>query len=146
MFDLKPHPEGGYYRETYRALEKISKSALPARFAGDCNFSTAIYYLLAQGEKSKLHRLKTDEIFHFYLGDPLIVVQIFSDRVEKIRLGQDILAGEKVQHVVPAGCWFGGYSAEESRFSFVGCTVAPGFSSCTRRNPENALTSGQLPL
>lgn len=127
LFDLKPHPEGGHYRETYRAVEKISKSALPSRFVGDCAFSTAIYYLLAEGEKSKLHRLKTDELFHFYLGDPLIVVQIFPDRVEKVTLGQDILTDEKVQHLIPAGCWFGGYPAKGSRFSFIGCTVAPGF-------------------
>ena len=127
LYDLKPHPEGGYFRETYRSAGKIAKAALPKNFAGDCAFSTAIYYLLRQGEQSKLHRLKTDEIFHFYLGAPLIIVQIFPDRVEKIRLGPNVAAGETVQHIVPAGCWFGGYPEPGSQFCFVGCTVAPGF-------------------
>lgn len=128
LYSLKPHPEGGYYKETYRATGVIPKRVLPDGFHGDRNYSTAIYYLLPEGTKSKLHRLATDEILHFYLGDPMTYVAIGPDgKVEKTILGTDVKAGQKLQHVVPAGCWFGGYPNPGSRFSFIGATVAPGF-------------------
>ena len=115
LLDLKPHPEGGFFRETYRSKEKT----------GGHNLSTAIYFLLPKGAVSKLHRLKSDELWHFHLGDPLTLVQIFSDRMEKETLGSKVTAGEKLQHVVPAGCWFGAYPT--GAYSLVGCTVSPGF-------------------
>lgn len=127
LFDLKPHPEGGYYSETYRAKGIIPHHTLPKGFKGDRNFSTAIYYLLMEGQQSKLHRLASDELFHFYLGDPLTVVMIFPDRVEKVVMGQEIAKGQRLQWTIPAGCWFGGYLSPGSRFSLIGCTVAPGF-------------------
>ncbi|MBI4223426.1 MAG: cupin domain-containing protein [Deltaproteobacteria bacterium] len=127
-YDLKPHPEGGYYQETYRAEGTIAEEALPKNFKGDRNWSTAIYFLLPEGAKSKLHRLAADEVFHFYLGGPLTIAQIFPDgKVEKTVLGPDVKAGHKPQHVVPAGCWFGATPNPGSRFSFIGTTVAPGF-------------------
>ena len=120
LYGMKPHPEGGYYQETYRASGKISGL--------DRNFSTAIYYLLPGGARSRLHRLKWDELFHFYLGDPLILVKIAPDgKVEKIRLGRDVLSGCVLQHVIPAGTWFGAYPDAGAEYCLIGCTVAPGF-------------------
>lgn len=128
LYNLEAHPEGGYFKETYRAKGAITKEALPKNFKGDRNYSTAIYFLLPEGSKSKLHRLHSDEVFHFYLGGPLTVVQISPEgKVEKIILGQDVKAGEKLQHVVPAGYWFGAYPNPGVAFSFIGTTVAPGF-------------------
>lgn len=128
LFGMQPHPEGGYFLETYRAGGKIPKNALPSAYNGDRNFSTGIYYLLPEGTRSKLHRIPSDEMWHFYLGDPMTVVEIMpSGDVVKTILGRDVAAGQRVQHVVPGGCWFGAYPNPGSRFSFVGCTVAPGF-------------------
>lgn len=128
LYDLKPHPEGGFYKETYRDKGIIPQGALPSPFKGDRNFSTAIYFLIPEGKKSCLHRIQSDELWHFYLGGPLTIVQIFPEgRLEKIVLGQDVMKGQKLQHVVPHGSWFGAYPHSGSDYSFVGCTVAPGF-------------------
>lgn len=125
-YDLLPHPEGGYYKETYRAGEMIKADSLPERFGGDRSLSTAIYFLLERGNFSAFHRIKSDECWHFYQGDPLSVYVIHPDgRLEVIRLGSDSANGEVFQAVVPAGCWFASESSGE--FSFVGCTVSPGF-------------------
>lgn len=127
-YGLAPHPEGGFFRESYRAAETIPQSALPSRFAGERRHCTAIYFLLPEGSKSNLHRIKSDEVWHFYLGGPLTLAQIHpGGRTKMVTLGQDISRGEKLQHVVPMGCWFGAYPNPSSGFSFVGCTVAPGF-------------------
>lgn len=128
LFGLQPHPEGGYYKETYRAKGTIAKNALPDVFQGDRNYSTAIYYLLPEGTKSQLHRLSSDEVFHFYLGDPLTVVEITpAGKIKKTILGQDVKAGQSLQYIVRAGNWFGAYPNQGSRFSLIGATVAPGF-------------------
>ena len=127
-YDLRPHPEGGYFKETYRSKGRIQAPALPKEFHGDRNYSTAIYFLLPQGAKSHLHRLQADEIWHFYLGGPLTIVEISpSGQVETIIMGSDVKGGQKLQHVVPAGYWFGAYPSKSSPYSFVGCTVSPGF-------------------
>jgi uncharacterized protein len=127
-YGLLPHPEGGFYRETYRASDTLEKAALPERFAGACVASTAIYFLLPKGHVSHLHRIASDEVWHFYTGGPLVVVAISPEgALTQTRLGQHLQDGEVFQHVVPAGYWFGAYPAETSDFSFVGCTVAPGF-------------------
>jgi len=126
--NLTPHPEGGYFRETYRAAEAIGQPALPPRFGGDRSISTAIYYLLEAGDCSHFHRIRSDEVWHFYAGDPLNVVEIDpAGHLKTTRLGGDIEAGTVFQHTVPAGVWFGAEPAEGSRFALVGCTVAPGF-------------------
>ena len=99
---LQPHPEGGFFRETYRCEETIPAAALPPRYGKDRNLSTAIYYLLTPDSFSSLHRLQSDEIFHFYAGDPVTMLQLHSDgRSETIVLGQDIAAGQQLQVVVP---------------------------------------------
>ena len=122
VLGLKAHPEGGYFRESYRAE---GGTPLPR---GERNFSTAIYFLLKRGQASRLHRIKSDEVWHFYSGGPLAVARISPEgRAEETILGRDVAAGQKLQHVVPAGCWFGAYPVGGAKFSLAGCTVAPGF-------------------
>lgn len=127
-YHLQPHPEGGWYAQSYRSTEIIPASALPERFGGDRVFSTAIYFLLEQGSFSAFHRIKSDECWHFYQGDPLEVFIIGSDgQLTIITLGQDSSRGQLFQYVVPANCWFASRPAKDSKYCFVGCTVAPGF-------------------
>lgn len=127
-YGLVPHPEGGFFRETYRSGDVIGASALPSRYSGSRAASTAIYYLLPEGTMSRLHRVASDEVWHFYLGGALRLVEILSDgNVRETRLGTDIARGDEVQYVVRAGTWFGAYPEEGSGYSLVGCTVAPGF-------------------
>jgi hypothetical protein len=128
---LEPHPEGGYFRETYRAGENVEASALPARFAGARSFSTAIHFLLTADTFSAFHRIASDEVWHFYAGAPINLEVLHPEgRHETIRLGNDPSAGMRFQAVVPAGCWFGAALAgnpDPEDFALVGCTVAPGF-------------------
>jgi len=116
LLALKPHPEGGYFRETFR------DTATGARAA-----STAIYFLLARGERSHWHRVDAAEVWHHYAGAPLALEIATSEQgpIEHATLGSDLRAGELPQAVVPAGAW----QAAESHgdWSLVGCTVAPGF-------------------
>lgn len=127
-FGLMAHPEGGYFSESYRSDGMIPQNALPEQFTGSRHFSTAIYFLLEKGHYSHLHRIHSDEIWHFYLGGPLRLAMLHPDgRTEEVILGQDIEAGQLLQYAVPAGVWFGATPCTESDFSFVGCTVAPGF-------------------
>ena len=128
QYNLQLHPEGGWYKETYKSDEYISGSTLPERFGGSRVFSTAIYFLLEQGNFSAFHRIKSDECWHFYAGDPLVVyVMQLNGRLDIIHLGNDIEKGQVFQFVVPANCWFASRPAPGSTFCFVGCTVAPGF-------------------
>jgi hypothetical protein len=123
IYGLERHPEGGYFKETYRAAGSAEFSGLGAR-----NLSTAIYFLLEKGARSRLHRIKSDELWHFHLGGPLTVARILPDgNLEETVLGPDVKAGQRLQLAVPAGSWFGAYPCEGTEFSFVGCTVAPGF-------------------
>lgn len=124
---LARHPEGGWFRETYRASEQVPAHALPARFGGARAFSTAIHFLLEAGDISALHRIRSDEVWHFYAGSALNVHCILPDGVHQVlRLGANHAAGEQFQAVAPAGCWFGAELAGDG-FALVGCTVAPGF-------------------
>ncbi len=126
---LRPHPEGGYLREAYKSPVTIPESALPPECAGARAAGTAIYFLLREGDKSRLHRLRFDEVWHFYLGGPLCLVIISPEgSAGHFMLGQDLNAGQELQRVVPAGCWFGAYPLPDSAYSLVGCTVAPGFA------------------
>jgi|ERR1051325_411308 predicted cupin superfamily sugar epimerase len=126
-FNLQPHPkEGGFFRETYRAAE--SCAVLPPRYVGPRSVSTAIYYLLTPSTFSALHRLQSDEIFHFYLGSPLRMLQLDADGTGRtILLGPDVLAGQQLQAVVPRGVWQGSLLEPGGSFALIGCTVAPGF-------------------
>ena len=125
---LQSHPEGGFFKETYRSAERVSSESLPARFRGERNFSTAIYYLLRKGEHSLFHRIKSDECWHFYAGETLLIHVIEpGGEYNCIKLGSNILLGETFQYVVPAKAWFAAEPSTETDFSLCGCTVAPGF-------------------
>jgi predicted cupin superfamily sugar epimerase len=125
---LEPHPEGGYFRQTYRSEVVIAREALPAAFTGARTASTAIYFLLEAKNFSAFHRLRSDEVWHFYAGEPLMVHVIDPEgKYSSIRLGRDLDAGEVPQAIVPAGCWFASHVANWRSFAVVGCTVAPGF-------------------
>ena len=126
-YKLMPHPEGGFYAETYRSFGAIPAESLPS-FSGSRAYSTAIVYLLRAGDKSHLHRIKQDEMWHFYLGGPMRLVMLTpKGEFLEIILGQNFAKGQLVQYCVPRGCWFGASPLPQSPFSFVGCTVAPGF-------------------
>jgi predicted cupin superfamily sugar epimerase len=126
--NLQPHPEGGFFAETYRSNESIKGMHLPQRYTGDRSFSTALYFLIAVGNFSALHRIQSDELWHFYTGSTLTVHVIHPEgRAEVISLGPDIENGEVFQAVVKAGCWFGSSVNNGSGYALVGCTVAPGF-------------------
>jgi predicted cupin superfamily sugar epimerase len=128
QYQLQPHPEGGWYKETYRSTEAVLPNALPARFTGERNFYTAIYFLLEAGNFSAFHKIKSDECWHFYSGQALLIYVIDpAGSLAIIRLGNDISRGEIFQYVVPANYWFASKPAPESNFCFVGCTVSPGF-------------------
>jgi len=126
--ELVPHPEGGWFRETYRAAERVPHDHLPPRFGGPRAFSTAIYFLLQRGEFSALHRIRSDEVWHLYAGGPLTLALLHEDgRAGLIRLGTDAVRGERPQALVPAGCWYGAWLDDEAGFALTGGTVAPGF-------------------
>ncbi|MGO8923797.1 MAG: cupin domain-containing protein [Xanthobacteraceae bacterium] len=117
MLALRPHPEGGHFRETFRD----SSQTLDGRAA-----STAAYYLLARGERSHWHRLDAAEIWHWYAGAPLqLEIAAAPGRIERVTLGGDISAGLRPQAVVPAEVWQAAQTTGE--WTLVGCTVAPGF-------------------
>jgi len=129
LFGMKPlQGEGGFYAETYRCSERIAEAHLPAGYVGGRSLGSAILYLLTPDTFSALHRLKSDEIFHFYLGDPVTMLQLHPGGPgEVITLGRDILDGQRVQVAVPAGSWQGCFLNPDGRFALMGTTVAPGF-------------------
>jgi uncharacterized protein len=126
--NLIAHPEGGYYRETYRSELAIAKAALPPRFSGPRLVSTAIYFLLEGENFSAFHRLRSDELWHFYTGGAITVHVIEPDGGHsEIQLGDDPDAGELFQAAVKAGRWFASRVRDPKSFALAGCTVAPGF-------------------
>ncbi|WP_378176863.1 cupin domain-containing protein [Aquimarina sp. SS2-1] len=125
---LKPHPEGGFYKETYRSDGVIPKEVLKGGFSGDRNYCTGIYFLPTSHNFSAFHRIKQDEMWHFYGGSSLYV-HVITTEGEYINhtVGMNLDQGETPQVVVPAGCWFASSVKDAERYSFVGCTVSPGF-------------------
>lgn len=124
---LEPHPEGGYFRQTYKSSLVIEKAALPC-FVGSRAASSAIYFLLERENFSAFHRLRSDEMWHFYAGSPLVVHVINpAGAYSSILLGSDPEAGQSFQAVVPAECWFASHVVDWKSWALVGCTVAPGF-------------------
>jgi len=128
---LRLHPrEGGWFVETWRAQETIPFVALPERYGPGAERAagTAIYYLLEPGNFSEMHRLRSDEVFHFYLGDPVEMLQLRPDGPgRRVVLGTDLAAGMLPQTVVPHGVWQGSRLVGGGRFALLGCTVSPGF-------------------
>lgn len=125
---LQAHPEGGYFSEVYRSEEIISGDYLPARYGTSRSFSTSIYFMLEGNQVSTFHRLKSDELWHFYDGSALDIYIIDEPgSLNKIRLGNNISAGETFQTVVKKNTWFGAEIIDKSSFALIGCTVTPGF-------------------
>jgi uncharacterized protein len=129
ILDLKPlSMEGGFYKETYRSNELILKENLPSRYQGSRSFSTAIYYLLTPESYSALHKLPTDEIFHFYMGDPVEMLQLYEDGTGKvITIGNNIDKGYYPQIIVPRNTWQGSKLIEGGEFALLGTTMSPSF-------------------
>ena len=129
LLKLEPHPiEGGYFVRTYASAIQLPKDVLPPGFSGPRLVGTAIYYLLTPETFSAMHRLPGDEIFHFYLGDPVELLELRPDGTSaRFVLGPDIAAGMKPQHVVPGGVWQGSRLIDGGEYALLGTTMAPGF-------------------
>jgi hypothetical protein len=147
LLGLQPHPrEGGWFVETWRAEETIPKSALHSRYSADHAAGTAIYYLLEPHNFSELHRLASDEIFHFYLGDPVEMLQLWPDgSVKTFILGADIGAGMQLQLCVPRNVWQGSRLTRSGSFALLGCTVSPGFEYADYESGSREALSRQYP-
>lgn len=125
---LQKHPEGGWFKEVYRSDEEIAGGHLPERYSGSRHHSTSIYFLLTSDTFSAFHRIKSDELWHFYVGSPVTIYMIDDKGMySEIKLGRDIDAGEVFQCVIPKSVWFGAKVNSADSFCLVGCTVAPGF-------------------
>lgn len=143
---LRPHPEGGHFAETFRSHIAVNS----ASHEGARSASTAIYFLLKAGEFSALHRVRSDEVWHYYVGAPLELVLITEEsapRSERVRLGRDLGAGERPQFVVPAGAWQAArpLASAADEFSLCGCTVAPGFAFRDFEMPTRSELLARLP-
>ncbi|XP_043706533.1 uncharacterized protein LOC122656144 [Telopea speciosissima] len=148
LLNLNPHPEGGFYSETFRdSSVTLLKSQLPSEYKVDRPVSTCIYFLLPSGSVSRLHRIPSAETWHFYMGEPLTVLELSDDgHIKMTTLGLDLEAGQRPQYTVAPNVWFGAYPTRdveispdgnslvmapqkdaESHYSLVGCTCAPAF-------------------
>lgn len=130
ILELKPLPnEGGFFRETYRSPETIEAQSFKQGHGGPRALSTAIYYLLTPTSFSALHKLPGDEMFHFYCGHPVELLELFADGngSRTVTLGPDIRSGMKFQHVVPGGVWQGSRLVKGGEYALLGTTMAPGF-------------------
>ncbi len=141
LLKLDPHPiEGGSFRQTWAAPKTLN---LPR---GTRSQGTAIYYLLEQGQFSEMHMLESDEMFHFYLGDPVEMLQLFPDgRSALLILGQDLGAGQLVQALVPAGVWQGTRLIGDGKLALLGCTVVPGFDYADYQNASYEKLAAKWP-
>jgi predicted cupin superfamily sugar epimerase len=148
LLDLKPLPrEGGWYRETYRADLLLPSEALPSPYGARRAAGTAIYYLLTLDTCSALHRLPGDEVFHFYLGDPVEMFQLDpqlgAGRI--LTLGVDLLAGQRPQVVVPGGVWQGSWLRPGGAFALMGTTMAPGFDFADYEHADPSRLAAAFP-
>ncbi|MGD0732097.1 MAG: cupin domain-containing protein [Terracidiphilus sp.] len=141
LLNLQPHPlEGGFYHRTYTSAVAVD---LPR---GSRPAGTAIYYLLEPGTFSEMHVLQSDEIFHFYLGDPVEMLQLHPDGSSALfTLGPDLAAGHHVQLVVPAGVWQGAHLVGNGKVALLGCTVTPGFDFADYRGASYAELAEKWP-
>jgi predicted cupin superfamily sugar epimerase len=130
ILGLQPHPrEGGWYVRTYESGELVAATAFAVGgYAGPRNTATAIYYLLEPETFSEMHRLRSDEVFHFYAGDAVEMLQLHpGGRGVLLRIGNDLAAGERPQVLAPRGVWQGSRLVSGGRWALLGCTVSPGF-------------------
>lgn len=141
MLQLQPHPvEGGFFRETYRCNESLSQNGATR------SVSTAIYYLLTPRTVSALHKLPGDEVFHFYMGDPVRMLQLWPDgSTRTLVLGIDLMVGQVPQLVVPGGVWQGSVLVEGGRWALLGATMAPGFDYGDYVSGDRAELTGRYP-
>ena len=128
QLNMEPHPEGGYYRETYRSQTMLPAASLPPEFNGGRPAGTSIYFLLTGDTFSAFHRLRSDELWHYHIGDSACVHIIHPDgRHEMVKVGPDLADGQQFQCIIPAGTWFAASVENPDGFILTGCTVAPGF-------------------
>jgi len=126
--DLKPHPEGGYFKETYRSVGTINPKDLGSTYSGVRHQATCIYFLLTADTFSAFHKIHQDEIWHFYQGDPIVLHMISPEgKHSSVRIGSHFSQGEIPQFVVPGGYWFAAEILNAGTYALVGCTVSPGF-------------------
>jgi uncharacterized protein len=146
LLQMRPHPiEGGYFAETYRGAAVVPQSLLPG-YPGDRAICTAIYYLLTPDTFSAMHRVRGDEMFHFYLGDPVEMLQLKADGSgEMILLGQDIAAGMRLQHTASGGVWQGSRLRTGGKYALLGTTMAPGFEYEDYETGQRPALSAQFP-
>jgi predicted cupin superfamily sugar epimerase len=143
--NLEAHPEGGYYRETYRADLSLPGTALPGRFDGARDAAALIYFLLPAGAFSALHRIRQDETWHFYAGGAITLHQIAPDGTHTAcTLGRAVEAGQHLHTVVPAGTWFGA-TPEGDGYALVGCTTAPAFDFADFELADRAALTADYP-
>lgn len=149
LYNLEPLlVEGGFFKQTYKSPETIAQAALPTRYRQNKPLGTAILYLFTADADSfsALHRLPSDEIYHFYLGDPVEMLQLYPDgRSERVVLGQDVLNGQRVQYVAPHGVWMGSRLVAGGRFALLGTTMAPGFGNTDYEGGEREELIAQYP-
>lgn len=142
---LTPHPEGGFFKETYRASDLIPPGTFGARFEGHRNASTGIYYLLEAGDFSAFHRIRSDEMWHFYAGGTLELHMLHEGRHQLVRIGRKVHEGEVLQYVVPAGAWFAAIPVAGGAYSLLGCTVSPGFDFADFEMADRAVLAREFP-
>jgi hypothetical protein len=148
LLGLQPHPrEGGWYVRTYEAAELVAAAAfVDGRYAGERRTGTAIYYLLEAETFSEMHRLQSDEVFHFYMGDAVEMLQLREGgRGATIVIGNDLLRGQRPQVVVERGVWQGSRLVKGGRWALLGCTVSPGFEFEDYEAGDGAKLSARWP-
>lgn len=126
--ELEKHPEGGWYREIYLSEDIVPQTGLPSSFRGERSFATSIYYLLEGTDFSAFHRIKSDEIWHYYAGTSAI--EIFSlekGKLKKYLVGDDPESGQTFQVIIPKNTWFAARLVNREGYALAGCTVSPGF-------------------
>ena len=147
LLQLEPLPlEGGFFRETYRSRWHVSAEYLPDGVRGSRSIATAIYYLITPESSSVLHRLPGSEVFHFYCGDPAIMLQLRPDGTSQlITLGNDLLAGQQPQVIVRGHVWQGLRLAPGGQWALMGTTMSPGFDRADYESGEREQLIGQFP-
>jgi len=144
---LIPHPEGGFYKETYRSNELVSTLELPERYTGNRCFATAIYFLLVKNSFSAFHRIKSDETWHFYEGNPIEIITISDEgKLEKQLLGTNWKNNEVPQFTIPSETWFASRVYNGGEYGLAGCTVYPGFEFSDFEMAERKALQEKFPL
>lgn len=143
---LRPHPEGGYYRETYRAAEILGVAALPSRYDGPRVCATAIYFLLRSGQHSAFHRVRSDELWHYHAGSSATLHLLTPEGgCRQLGLGLEAAAGQEPQRLVPVQTWFAATVDAPDSYVLVSCTVAPGFDFADFELAERKALSAAFP-